>query len=469
MSALRGPAPRKLVLIVIDGLAPSLLERAIETGAAPTLALLRARDGGRLGTSVFPSLTPVCLSAIATGLGPGGSNIPHMQWFHRGEGRFVEYGSSFMATLQTGTRQAVDDSMVNLNQLHLSRSARTLFELVEDQGKIAACVNFYVWRGRVRHEFKHRWLTRLARRTGFFDATYGPTQLYFGDLFESEPTGAPRNLGVTGKNDDHAGGVARWLVSQDAFDFMLFYLPETDFASHRSGPDGALEAVATADRNVALMMSGCGGPEAFLERYSVIFTADHGQSAITQADDVREAFTDLSPFRSAQRTPVATSRIAVSASNRAAHVTRLDASISLSEIAARLSARASVEVVAWREEGTAIVDHPGGRMRFTPQTSEGTPIDEETFPNARERLWSVLGCVNSGEVVASATPGFEFADAGGQDHVGGGSHGSLHVCDSLVPIGSIGVADGTLPLGAITDIAPLVARHFGARPNPRET
>ena len=204
--------PRKLVLIVIDGLSPSALEAAIAADAAPTLAWLRSHDPGT-AVSVFPSLTPVCLSAIATGAGPGEHRIPSLQWYHRGEGRFVEYGSSFGATVATGgTRQSIDDSMVNLNHLHLSPKLETVFESVEDAGLVAGAINFYVWRGRVRHPMRSRALGRLARRTGFFDATWGPTRLFFGDLFASDRTGAPRNIGVTGRNDDHAGAVGRWLV-----------------------------------------------------------------------------------------------------------------------------------------------------------------------------------------------------------------------------------------------------------------
>ena len=42
-------APRKLVLVVIDGLTPAMLERGIDAGFAPTLArLAEAGPGQRL-------------------------------------------------------------------------------------------------------------------------------------------------------------------------------------------------------------------------------------------------------------------------------------------------------------------------------------------------------------------------------------------------------------------------------------
>ncbi len=67
-----GPTrPRKLVLAVIDALAPEALEQAIADDMAPTLARLM-RDGHYAAdcVSTFPSVTPVAASAIATGLGP---------------------------------------------------------------------------------------------------------------------------------------------------------------------------------------------------------------------------------------------------------------------------------------------------------------------------------------------------------------------------------------------------------------
>ncbi len=54
-----------------------------------------------------------------------------------------------------------------------------------------------------------------------------------------------------------------------------------------------------------------------------------------------------------------------------------------------------------------------------------------SYPNALERAWSALRCPTAGDVLLSAAPGYEFVDWGGADHVGGGSHGSLHRSDSL--------------------------------------
>jgi hypothetical protein len=477
-------ARKKLVLIVVDGLAPETLAAAVASGEAPNLGLLLQRGDLGHAVSTFPSLTPVCLSTIATGAGPDRTRIPALQWYHRGERRFVEYGSSFQATLVEGAKQSVDDAVVNLNHVHLSSKLTTLFEAVEDAGMVAASVNFPVWRGRVRHSFKYPMLARFARRTGFMDAAYGPSQFYFGELFASERTGAPPSFGVGGKNDAYAAAVGRWLVARDGFDFLLFYLPETDSAGHRGGAALRPAAVAGADDAIATLMSAAGGAEPFLERYAVVLCADHGQSAIECDDDIRDAFGDQRLFVARGRTDPEHSDLAIAASNRAGHVYRLAGSMPLDEIAARLLERPSVDVAAWREDGHAIVRQAGRELRFAPGgplrdrrggswelegdratlALEGTEtLGSETYPNALERIWQILGCVNAGDVVASAAPGFEFRDAGGASHLGGGSHGSLHAVDSLVPLAAVGLEHrAALPEEpSIEDIAGICAGQLG--------
>ena len=62
---------------------------------------------------------------------------------------------------------------------------------------------------------------------------------------------------------------------------------------------------------------------------------------------------------------------------------------------------------------------------------EDSRFESPDYPDALARIWSALHCETAGDVLLSAAPGYEFVDWGGADHVGGGSHGSLHRCDSL--------------------------------------
>ena len=74
--------------------------------------------------AAFPSVTPVCAASIATGVGPDRHEIPSMNWYHRGEGRYVEYGTSFKASQTFGFKRSLTDTIYNMNLEHLSRTSR---------------------------------------------------------------------------------------------------------------------------------------------------------------------------------------------------------------------------------------------------------------------------------------------------------------------------------------------------------
>ena len=118
-----------VVLVVIDGLTPSVFEQA-ET---PALTFLREHGTYRRATSTFPSLTPVCASAIATGAHPDVHHIPHLVWFDREDRRLVEYGSSFAAVVAAGTRRSLVDTIFNMTAKHLG-PVPTVFEALDDAG-----------------------------------------------------------------------------------------------------------------------------------------------------------------------------------------------------------------------------------------------------------------------------------------------------------------------------------------------
>src|SRR5579875_1913389 len=137
---------RKLVLVVIDALKPEMLERAIANGRAPALARI-AREGGYVNAcaAAFPSVTPVCAATITTGVGPDRHLIPSMNWYHRGESRYVEYGSSFSATRQFGLLRSLTDTVYRLNSEHLSDRVETVFETLDDAGVRTAGTTYLIY------------------------------------------------------------------------------------------------------------------------------------------------------------------------------------------------------------------------------------------------------------------------------------------------------------------------------------
>ncbi len=414
-------AAKKLILIVIDGLTPSMLEAAVERGDAPALAQLLAIGDYRHAVSTFPSLTPVCLSSIATGAHGDVHEIPHLVWWHRGEQRLVEYGSSFGAARAAGLTRSLRDTIFDLNRRHLGAGAVTIYEALEDAGYTAAAINITCYRGRTRH---------VAILPGL-PAAYGPKRFFFYSLFASELTGAPIAVRSRerGSIDAYAAAVGRWLVTRDGFDFLVYYLPDFDFASHAHGPEAAHEALARADDAVAALYEAAGGLDEFLDRYAVVFCSDHGQTEVEHVARLH--------------VPGAL----VTASNRAA-MAYGDEPRALAD---SLATQEGVDVVLFLEDGQVVARRNG---------DEGQELLDE-YPDGRARALAALRNPNAGSVLVSAAPGWEFADLAGRHHAGGGSHGSLAAGDSLVPMLTVGVGP---PPESITQIAPLVLSHFGVEP-----
>jgi hypothetical protein len=75
----------------------------------------------------------------------------------------------------------------------------------------------------------------------------------------------------------------------------------------------------------------------------------------------------------------------------------------------------------------------------------------------------ILNLENSGHLMVTALPGYEFKLPRTSVHGGGGSHGSLHAQDSVVPLLMAGIPDGMeMPLYPRTvDVAPTCLKVLG--------
>ena len=462
-----GISAKPLILVVIDGLTPAMLERGFADRRLPALGHLATVGTYTRGTTVFPSLTPVCLTSIATGAHPDIHHVPHLAWYKRDERRIVEYGSSFAAMRAVGARRSMRDSIFNMSGAHVSAGATTVFEALEDAGITPAAINFTCYRGRTRHRIR---LPALAAKNRWYEAAYGPRRFFFFNLFESDLTGAPLAVRsrVDGSIDAYAAAVGRWLVTRDGFDFLVFYLPDYDYASHAVGPEAAAAALERADESLGVLMDAAGGPDAFLDRYAVLVCSDHGQSASRETARLERAFPDLRVYAPRRAADPEEADVVVTASNRAGMVYRTSACrASARELAERLDAEPAAATVLFREDGIAVARGDGVELRFERDgdgwATEGPAgvLDPVSRPRGLERAWHALACPTAGDVLVSAREGWEFTDLGGGHHVGGGSHGSLSAADSTVPFLSAGFEDAPLPdEPSVTDLAPAVLRHF---------
>ena len=392
--------PPKLVLCVIDAMAPAMLERAVAEGVAPVLGELMRRGLYVPDcAAAFPSVTPVCAASITTGAGQERHLIPAMNWYHREEARYVEYGSSFRASQRFGIARQLTDTVYNMNRAHLAPEPLTVFEALDEADVRTAGTTYLIYRGRHRHEpQRDSALTRIASATLLRHAVMGPRELFYADIFASRRTGCHSALGMPGMRDQHSGCVAAHLVEHDLFDFLLLSLPDNDWHSHKHGPEGQLRSLALADQQLARMMTPAGGLEPFLETHAVIVMADHSQAPVRATVALQDALSEFDVLAprvggtgalrvggsqvGARRAGEGSNpheqsaRIAVCPTSRAAMVYVLAEQRPAelrSEVVRRALALDGVELVMWLERDThgapmegAIARASVGELRFRP-------------------------------------------------------------------------------------------------------
>jgi predicted AlkP superfamily pyrophosphatase or phosphodiesterase len=490
-----GTERKKLVLVVVDAMKPAMLERVINAGRAPAMARIR-EEGVYVDdcAAAFPSVTPVCAATITTGVGPDKHTIPSMNWYSREERRYIEYGSSFSASRQFGVLRSLTDTVYRMNADHLSHDVETVFESLDDADVRTAGTTYLIYRGRHEHEVANESaLARIVTSTLFRRTIEGPRELFYADLYASRRTGCRGQLGLPGARDQHTGCVGAYLVEHDLFDFMLYSLPDNDAYSHRNGPHAQVTSLAAADRQLERLMHAAGGPDEFLDQYAVIVCSDHSQAPVEERIRLDLAFEEFSIARPSPSRSAA-AEVALSPAQRSAMIYALDSDDPQNTCSrARAVARdlEGVDLVMWCHEDEGIISSRRGELRFAPggdltdargntwsvdgdlaalraEIQDGRILSTE-YPDGLDRVWSALHCPTAGDILLSAAPGYEFVDWGGSDHVGGGSHGSLHRSDSLGALLWCGTGPdsrGVRDQWSLRDVAPMIRAHFGLGSSP---
>ena len=361
-----------------------MFESAVADRRTPTLAFLAEHGSYRRAASTFPSLTPVCLSSLATGAHPDVHEIPHLVWYHRAEQRVVEYGSSFGAVVAAGTRRVAPG--------HDLRAQRQPPRSAGGDGLRGA-------RGR-RADGGERSTSRAtaaARRTGRRCAC-SPARPTGRSASSSTASSSRTRQGLrwqcgtapAGRSTRTPPSVGRWLVTRDGFDFLVFYLSDYDYASHAQGPGTAHEALSRCDGAIGSLVEAAGGEEEFLERYAVILCSDHGQTSV----DRRGA---------APGAPAGRSRPGVEPGG--------DGLLGARAARARRAARRRA-----RGRGRPV---PRGCRGGRPPRRRGAPLHAAARTASRRRAtrrssatwtasnaaWAALANPNAGELLVSAAPG----------------------------------------------------------------
>ena len=276
----------KVLLIVIDAASPRVVCPAIQTGHLRNLALLADAGGMHQGSvTIFPSITPAATSSIVTGCYPAEHGIAGASWYDEARNEIAYYGDDFWVIAKEGFGPLHRDFLIRLNGDRLT--APTLFEIVEDAGRPAACVNYLVYRGNSRHRVRVPLLMSLLPGVPFRETICGPSTLCLGD-FVTPRTRRRRKvkdrgglLHRFGMDDASTAVMLTQLVEDQSLgDFTLAYFADNDFRSHEVGPHAALPVIERVDRALGAVFDAAGGAERFLSDTCVIVTSDHGHCEV---------------------------------------------------------------------------------------------------------------------------------------------------------------------------------------------
>ncbi len=274
----------------------------------------------------------------------------------------------------------------------------------------------------------------------------------------------PRKLKSTrhmyGINDTYAVNVTKTLVQSNRQpDFMLVYLPDNDREVHKKNPAHAEEALIRVDRHIQEILNLYGSWDDAINQCVFIVTSDHGQTRIGKEQSYNIDLDKLfAPFRVHQLgEEVKDPDLIVCNNERMAYVYPLKPD-KQQQILQQLSSESRIDLIAWKANQGVVV-REGGSGREVYFQSGGNiediygakwTIDGEwatldlhfeqgimsygDYPDALSRLYGALYSQDIFMFAITARPRYQFKSRLYPLHLNGGSHGSLHKYDSLIPL-----------------------------------
>jgi predicted AlkP superfamily pyrophosphatase or phosphodiesterase len=457
---------KKVILLLVDSLMPNILENCMREKTVPALQFLKER--GRYWSNcvtVFPTMTASVDSSLLTGVYPDVHRIPGLVWYDPEEKEIINYVNGWKCVRKLGLSKCAQNVLYNLNEKHLSKQVTTLFEELADRGRTSASINAIVHRGRKKHHIRPTFLINLATGFRFRDDISGPDILTLGSMVQTNlerkiPSHIQGVRRLCGINDEYAVSVAKVLIeSGNQPDFMLVYLPDNDHEIHRKNPDHAEESLIRVDKHIQEILHAFGSWDDALHQCVFIVISDHGQTRIGKEHEFNIDLDKLlEPFRVLQLGEgVSDHDLVVCNNERMAYIypLRLDKQ---QKIRQQLLSESRIDLIAWKERKGVVVGEGGsGReVYFEPGgpnvdiygsawtiTGEWAVLDLDydqgtlsygDYPDVLSRLYGALYSQDIPMIVVTARPRYEFKSRLYPMHLNGGSHGSLHKYDSLIPL-----------------------------------
>ena len=461
---------KKVIMILIDAIMPDALENSIKTGKAKALKFLM--DHGYYDSKLvtaFPTMTASVDCTLMTGVYPDQHKVPGLIWYHPEEKRVVDYVNGFKTTLSLGIQNTAKDVLIELNEKHLNKKTKTIYEELADHGKSSGAINFIIHRGNKSYQLKPPFLFNLVTRFKMMNKPIsGPDLLSIGAFVKPSLPGRKLvwNLNHSvfkkyGINDNYAIEITRYIIEAGRQpDFLMVYLPNHDHYLHKH-INQPLESIKKVDQNLEKLLDSFGDWNKAIEQNTFIILGDHGQTEIGKEDYHN---IDLDYLLKEYKIPSVGEKareehdVVFANNERMVYIYPLKKEIKQSLIKTLLTEE-NIDFIAWKEKKKVkVVNSNGKELTFfkaneneyldpyhQPWSVEGdlTVLDISLkekqiqfgqFPDALSRLYGALFSQEVPVIVANAKPSYEFISKTFPTHLGGGSHGSLNYKDSIVPL-----------------------------------
>jgi len=455
---------RRCVILVADGARPDVLERLLVLGKLPNLSSILALGGSyNRAVTVFPSTSGPAYLPMITGKHPGDCNIPGIRWFERSNGQGMPIQGKLRSYVGLGSRFLRSD---------LSAHTQTLFEISPGSVAIAsALAGNYNTKTLSRYEL----LFMFAHLTGHY---YILDKLASYDIVNAVESAAPVVFGI---------------------------LHAIDGYSHKHSPEASVthDSYVALDRLLGIIVDRLRRKR---QEYMLIVTSDHGLTATTRHLDLAEILSSFGctvyafPSVLGEWNPKAFEYdnllssvdciCAVSGNSMANIYFRNGISWegityceNLQQVIAGLLANPGVDIVAGRSlsggirvfsrRGQSSMEFDGTNVIYSAIERDpfgyknmpiGIPIDlafpftyDTDYPDAPLQLFHLLQSARAGDLVASATEGFDFRTNEFPLHHS--SHGSLCRAHMLVPL--VSTSSIRSKYVRTVDIFPTILEYMG--------
>ncbi len=465
---------------------PEALENAIKTGKTPGLQFLMEHGTNHSQcVTAFPTMTASVDATLMTGTYSDQHRVPGLVWYDPNEKRIINYMNGARTVFALGIRKTAKDVLYNLNQVHLNPKVKTIYEELKDNGKTSGSVNFIIHRGRTEHTLKLPFLANLMTKFSLnHKVIKGAEFLSIGAMHKPRFAGRkiPWNWNQSlftryGINDNYTTEVVKFVIeSGHQPDFLMVYFPDHDHYLHRY-IDQPIPSLEKVDQKIVQILNLYGTWEQALNQNTFIVIGDHGQTKIGEKEEYNIDLDQiLSKFRISKigRKVQPEDEITIGNNERMVYIYPLSNKI-VEDLRKILLRDDRIDFIAYKDGKSIVVeDHQGGKLTFSKEglymdpygvtwdlegdlrvldiSREDRGIQFNEYPDAFSRLYGSLFAQDIPMFVLSAKPSYEFITKTFPTHLGGGSHGSLHNIDSIVPLLVSGAHKPPKPNTRIVDL-----------------